>query len=294
MTLLQIVLLLFGGMSLYESMIHTFGTVGTGGFSNRNLSIGDYNSSYIHVVISIFMILSGINFSLYYVIYKGKWKEALKNEELKLYLGIIVGATLLIALNLKISTFQTMGRALKDALFQVSSIITTTGYATVDFDLWPAFSKSILFLLMFVGGCAGSTAGGMKTIRILVLLKKIKREIGKIFHPRAVIPIKNDGKIVAEETVSGISTFFALYIIIFLVSTVIISLEGIDLASAASSVAVTLGNVGPGFNFVGPRNTFSSFSPYSKLFFSFLMLLGRLELFTIIAFLAPKTWRNEI
>ena len=294
MTLLQIILLLFGGMSLYESMLHTFGTVGTGGLSTRNLSIGSYDSAYIHNVISIFMILSGINFSLYYVLYKGKWKEVFKNEELRLYLGIIFLATTLIALNLKLTTTQTIGTALKDGLFQVSSIITTTGYTTVDYDTWPAFSKSILFLLMFVGGSAGSTAGGVESIRILVLLKKIKREVGKIFHPRAVMPIKSDGKIVPDETVAGISTFFSLYIIIFLISTVIISLEGIDLASAASSVAVTLGNVGPGFNRVGPRNTFSFFSPYSKLFFSFLMLLGRLELFTIIAFLVPKTWRNEV
>jgi len=294
MTILQIVLLLFGGMSLFESILHTFGTVGTGGFSTRNLSVGAYDSTYIHLVIAVFMILSGVNFSLYYVLYKGKWKEVFKNQELKLYLGIIFGSTLLIALNLKISTFQNIGIALKNALFQVSSIITTTGYATVDFDQWPAFSKSILFLLMFVGGCAGSTAGGMKSIRILVILKKIKREIGKIFHPRAVIPIKTGDQTISDETVSSISSFFALYIFVFLISTVIISLEGIDLASAASSVAVTLGNIGPGFGFVGPRSSFSEFSSYSKLFFSFLMLLGRLELFTIIALFAPKTWKNEI
>lgn len=294
MTILEIVLLLFGGMSLFDSILHTFGTVGTGGFSTRNLSIGAYNSSYIHSVIAIFMILSGVNFSLYYVIYKGKWKEVFKNEELKLYLGIILTTTLLIALNLKTSAFQSIGTAFKDALFQVSSIITTTGYATVDFDLWPAFSKAILFLLMFVGGCAGSTAGGVKSIRILVLLKTVKKQIGKMFHPRAVMPIKNGDQIVSEETVSSISSFFALYIFIFLISTVIISLEGIDLASAASSVAVTLGNVGPGFGLVGPTNNFSGFSPYSKLFFSFLMLLGRLELFTVIALFVPKTWRNEI
>ena len=294
MTILQIVLLLFGGMSLFESMLHTFGTVGTGGFSSRNISVGAYNSTYIHLVISIFMILSGVNFSLYYMLYNGKWKEVVKNQELKLYLGIIFTSVVLIALNLKTSTYQSIGVALKDALFQVSSIITTTGYATVDFDKWPAFSKSILFLLMFVGGCAGSTAGGITNIRILVLLKKVKREIGKIFHPRAVMPIKNGDKIVSEDTVSSISSFFALYIFIFMMSTIIISLEGIDLESAASSVAVTLGNVGPGFGFVGPRSTFNGFSPYSKLFFSFLMLLGRLELFTMIALFAPKTWRNEI
>ena len=294
MTLLEIILLLFGGMTLFDSMIHTFGTVGTGGFSSQSLSIGAYDSSYVHIVVTVFMILSGVNFSLYYVLYKGKWKEILKNQELKLYLGIILTSAILITLNLKFATFQNIGTAFKDALFQVSSIITTTGYATVDFDIWPAFSKSILFLLMFIGGCAGSTAGGVKSIRILVLLKKIKKEIGKIFHPRAVMPIKDGDKIISDDTVSSISTFFALYIFIFLISTVVISLEGIDLASAASSVAVTLGNVGPGFGFVGPRNTFSEFTPYSKLFFSFLMLLGRLELFTMIALFAPKTWKNEI
>jgi len=294
MTALQIILLLLGGMSLFDSMLHTFGTVGTGGLSNKSLSIGAYDSTYIHMVISIFMILSGINFSLYYAIYKGRGKEVLKDEELRLYLIIISISTILIGLNLKISALQSAGVAFKDALFQVSSIITTTGYTTVDYDLWPAFSKAILFLLMFVGGCAGSTAGGVKTIRILVLLKTIKRKIMEIFHPRAVIPIKNGDEIVSDDTVSSISTFYALYIFIFLISTVIISLEGVNFESAASSVATTLGNVGPGFGFVGPRNTFSGYSPYSKMFFSFLMLLGRLELFTIMALLAPKTWKNEM
>ncbi len=293
-TILEIVLLMLGGMSLYEASIHTFGTVGTGGFSSRNASVGAFNSTYIHIVISIFMIMSGTNFSLYFALYKGKVKEVLKDEELRLYLGVIFAATILIGLNLNFSLYDNIGLALRDALFQSSSIITTTGYATVDYDQWTTFSKVILFLLMFIGGCAGSTGGAIKNIRILVLLKLIKREVAKMLHPRAIIPVKIGNKSVASDTISSITSFFALYILLFVVGTIIISLEGIGIESAASSVAVTLGNVGPGFGFVGPTRTYSEFSNFSKLVFSLLMLLGRLELFTIVALIAPKTWKNEI
>lgn len=294
MTILEIVLLLFGGMSLFDSAVHTFGTVGTGGFSVKNSSVGAYDSTYIHLVIGIFMILSGVNFSLYYSLSKGKWKEVVKDEELKLYLGIITAAVILIAYNINKTMYHDIGLSLRDSFFQVSSIITTTGYATVDFDKWPTFSKGILFLLMFVGGCAGSTGGGMKNIRILVLLKLIKREVAKIFHPRAVIPIKTGDKVVPNETVASISSFFILYIIIFVLGTIVISLEGIDFESSAGAVAATLGNVGPGLGLVGPARTYSQFSKLGKMTLSLFMLLGRLELFTIIALFAPKTWKNEI
>lgn len=294
MTLLEIVLLLFGGMSLYDAAVHTFGTVGTGGFSIKSASVGAYDSSYIHIVISIFMILSGINFSLYYFLFKGNWKEVVQNEELKLYLGIILSSIILIGLNINSTIYKNIGLAFRDALFQVSSIITTTGYATTDFDKWPTFSKSILFLLMFVGGCAGSTGGGMKNMRILILFKLIKREISKIFHPRAVIPIRTGEHIIPNETVASITSFFVLYIFIFILGTVLISLEGIDLVSSSSAVASALGNIGPGFNLVGPTKTFSQFSPISKLLLSLFMLLGRLELFTIIALVVPRTWKNEM
>jgi len=292
-TISEILLLMFGGMSLYEATLHTFGTVGTGGFSPRSLSIGAYNSTYIHVVISIFMILSGVNFSLYFAIYHGKWKDAIKDGELKLYLLFVSISTVLIGINLNFVGDTNIFIALRDALFQVSSIITTTGYATVDFDQWTTFSKTILFLLMFVGASAGSTGGGIKNIRILVLLKMIKREIVKIFHPRAMVPVKVNNKIITNDTVSGIISFFALYILLFVVGTIIISLEGIDIESAASSVAATLGNVGPGFGFVGATQTYSEFSNFSKLVFSLLMLLGRLELFTFVVFIVPKSWRHE-
>ncbi|WP_027623394.1 TrkH family potassium uptake protein [Clostridium lundense] len=292
MTILQIVLLIIGGMSLFEASVHTFGTVGTGGFSTRNASIGAYDNTYIHIVIAVFMVLSGVNFSLYYAIFKGKWKEVLKDEELRLYLGIVSLAVIFIALNINSKIYYNIGLSFRDAFFQVSSIITTTGYATTNFDKWPTFSKGILFMLMFIGGCAGSTAGGIKNIRILVFIKLIKREISKIFHPRAIIPIKNGGKVVPNDTVASITSFFVLYIMIFVLGTIVVSLEGVDIESAASSVAATLGNVGPGFGFVGPTRTFSEYSGYSKVLFSAFMLLGRLELFTIIALCSPVNWSN--
>lgn len=294
MTLVEVVFLLFGKISLYEAIVHTFGTVGTGGFSTRSESIGAFNSTYIYIVVGIFMVLSGVNFSLYYALYKGKWREVLKNNELRLYIAIVLISTLLIGVNLYFTSYKDIGTSLRDSFFQTGSIITTTGYATADFDLWPTFSKSILFLLMFVGGCAGSTSGGMKGIRILVLFKIIKRQIVKIFHPRAVVPIKVDGKTVSDDTISGITAFFILYMFIFGISTVIVSLEGITLQDSASAVATTLGNIGPGFGIIGPTRTFSEFSDITTLFFSFLMLLGRLELFTIIALLTPSNLRNEI
>ena len=293
-TIIQVILLKLGGMSLFDSFVYTFGTVGTGGLATKNASVGAYSSNYIHIVIGIFMLLSGINFSLYYSIFKGKFKDVLKDEELRLYLGIVLVAVICIAINLYMTSYTNVALAFKDAFFQVSSIITTTGYSTANFDIWPSFSKAILLLLMFIGGSAGSTAGGMKVIRILVLFKLIKREILKLFHPRAVIPIKTNGKVVPNETIAGINSFMSLYMIIFALSTILITLEGVDLVSAASSVIATLGNIGPGLSFVGPTNTFNGYSQIAKMFFSLLMLLGRLELFTIIALLAPRNWRKEI
>ncbi len=293
-TILQIILLKIGGMSFFDSLVYTFGTVGTGGFATKNNSVGFYNSTYIHLVIGFFMVFSGVNFSLYYSIYKGKIRDVFYNEELRLYLGIIFVSTVAIGINLFMTSYNNMGLAFRDSFFQVGSIITTTGYSTVDFDLWPSFSKGILLLLMFIGGSAGSTAGGMKVIRILVMFKLIKREIIKIFHPRAMIPIKTNDKIMPNETVAGIYSFIALYLIIFVIGTLLVTLEGVDLESAASSVVATLSNIGPGLGFVGPTRNFGEYHQITKLLFSFFMLLGRLELFTIIALIAPKNWRREI
>jgi len=280
-------------MNLYEACIHTFGTVGTGGFSSKNTSVAAFNSTYIHVVITVFMMLAGINFNLYYALFKGKWKDIYKDEELRLYLGVIFTATVMICFDLFFRSYGKFGMSLRDAYFQVTSIMTTTGYATADFDQWSTFAKAILFVLMFMGGCAGSTAGGIKSIRILILFKLVKREIAKIFHPRAVISIKVGGNPVSDDTISAIMSFVLLYIIIFLLGTIIVSLEGIGLVSSLSSVAATLSNIGPGFEVIGPTQSYNEFSSISKWIFSLFMLLGRLEFFTIIALLAPKSWKNE-
>ncbi len=293
-TIIQVILLKIGGMSLFESLVYTFGTVGTGGFATKNASIGAYNSTYIHLVIGSFMVLSGVNFSLYYSLFKGKIKDVFRDEELRLYFAIVFIAVTLIGINLYKTTYSSLGLAFRDSFFQVGSIMTTTGYSTANFDIWPTFSKAILLLLMFIGASAGSTAGGMKVIRILVILKLIKREILKIFHPRAIKPVKLNDKVLPNETIASINSFTGLYLIIFVLSTILVSLEGVDLESAASSVAATLGNIGPGLGFVGPTNTFNGYSQITKAFLSLLMLLGRLELFTIIALFAPKNWRREV
>ncbi|HZK37633.1 MAG TPA: TrkH family potassium uptake protein [Clostridia bacterium] len=293
-TMLQIILLRLGGMSFFDSMLHTFGSVGTGGFGIKNNSVAFYDSTYIHIIIGIFMLLSGMNFSLYYYLFKGRWKDVLKNEELRLYLAIVSTAIIAIALNLFMTSYAGIFRSLRDSFFQVISIITTTGYTTANFDLWPTFSKTILFTLMFIGGCAGSTAGGIKVIRILILGKLIKRDVAKLFHPRAFISIKNSGKKVTDETIVSINSFFTLYIMIFIISTIIISLEGLDIVSVSSAVAATLGNIGPALGFAGPASNFGGFSPLSKVLFSFLMLAGRLEIFTLIALVLPKNWTREV
>lgn len=293
-TAIEIILLVLGGMSLYDSAIHTFGTVGTGGFGIKANSVAYYQSTYIHLVIAIFMTLCGANFSLYYLLFKRKWREVVKNTELRFYLGIILISVILVSLNIYSSMkYDNFGIALRDSFFQVSSIITTTGYTTVDFDKWPTFSKMILFTLMFIGGCAGSTAGGIKNIRIVVLLKAIKREFYRILHPRAVIPIKIDGKVISNNTIAGISSFFALFIFIFIISTMIVSLDGVDFESAASAVAATLGNVGPAFGFAGPLRSYSGFSNLSKIVMSICMLLGRLEIFTLMILFNPEIWKYE-
>lgn len=294
LTVLNIVFLLIGGMNLFDSILYAFSTVGTGGFATKNNSIAFYDSTYIHVVLSIFMILSGVNFSLYYSAFRGRIKDFYKDEELRLYLGIILFSTLAIGLNLAITSYSNSEIALRDSFFQVSSIISTTGYTTVDFENWPSFSQAILIILMFIGGSAGSTAGGIKIARVLVMFKLIKREVIKIFHPRAMIPIKNSGKPITNETISGIYSYISLYIVLFIVSTLLVTLEGVDLGSAASTVLATLGNIGIGKGFAGFTSEFGDYHQLTKLLFSLLMLLGRLELFTIIALFAPKNWRGEI
>lgn len=291
-TILQVILLLFGGVNLLESFVITFGTVGTGGFGPRNDSMASY-SSYVQVVTGVFMVLSGINFSLYFLLFRKKYKEFLEDRELRLYLFFVLTSVLMIAVNLLVAFKGDLLIALKDSFFQVSSIMTTTGYTTVNYELWPSFSKLILFFLMFIGGSAGSTAGGMKVIRIMIILKLIKREVSKIFHPRALIPIKVGGKIVSNEVIARINSFLTLHMVIFVIGVIVVSLEGVDMITSMSSVAATINNIGPGFGGVGPMFTFADYSVFTKLFLSLIMLLGRLEHFTIIALLVPKSWTKE-
>ncbi len=291
-SLAEFILLLLGGMTVFESAVHTFATLGTGGFSTRNASIGGFNNSYIYIVISVFMMMSGANFSLYYDVYKGKWRDVIKNSELRFYVGIIVAAVLAITVNMNMHLYHNWFESFQHAFFQVTSLMTTTGYTSFDYEQWTTFSKAILFMLMFVGGSAGSTGGSIKVVRILALIKLIRREVTRILHPRSVVSVKLNEQAVPENVLLNIASFFMLYMLIFVGGSILISFEGIGLLSAGSAVAATLGNIGPGFDFVGPTNTYSEFSDASKLLLSFFMLLGRLELFTVIAILSPKFWRQ--
>ncbi|SHK10862.1 trk system potassium uptake protein TrkH [Anaerobranca californiensis DSM 14826] len=293
-TILQVVLLYLGRMSFYESLLHTFGTMGTGGFSTRNSSIGAFNhNSYLVFVITIFMVAAGVNFFLYYDLYKGRWRSVIKNSELRWYLSIIIVASLMITINTRLTVYDSLFEAFKHSTFQVSSFITTTGYTTTDYEQWSSFSKGILFLLMFIGGSAGSTAGSVKVIRIMILWKLVKREIAKILHRKAIIPIKINNQNISLEVVTSITGFVFLYTLLLSIGILVVSLEGHSLASAASTAAATLGNIGPGFEVIGPTRTYSDFSSFTKIFLSILMLLGRLELFTLFALLMPEFWKGS-
>jgi len=292
LTLLEMVLLALGGLSIFDAALYTFGTVGTGGFAPYNDSVAQF-STYIQMVISLFMVLAGVNFTLHFLLFKGKFKEVFADQELQTYLKFIVVAIVLVTINLSMVHYDDFFHSLRDSIFQVTSIITTTGYSTVDFQTWPSFSKFVLLGLMFIGGSAGSTAGGMKVIRILILFKLVKREISKIFHPNAFIPIKFGKKTVPNEVVARVNSFLALHLFVFIIGTLLISLDNVDMITAMSSVAATLNNIGPGLELVGPTQNYADFSSLSKVFFTFIMLLGRLELFTIIALIVPQQWSQE-
>ncbi len=291
MTILEVVLLLLGGMDLYDSFIHTFGSVATGGFSSYGNSIAHFDSLYIECIISIFTLMAGINFNLYYFLFFRNWRDFVRDGELRAYIAIILISTLAIALTLKLfGTVQHFGTAVRQAFFQAVTIITTTGYSTTDFNLWPSSAIMVLFLLMFVGGCSSSTSGSIKVIRIIVLFKLIRRGIYKRLHPTAVVPVRLAGKNISSEVVSAIASFLFLYITVFILGTLIISIENVDLITAASTVATCLGNVGPGFGSVGPLSDFSLYSDGSTLFLSVLMIAGRLELFTLLLLFVPGFW----
>lgn len=279
------------GMPLFDSLTTTFGTVGTGGFGIRNDSIAGYSPA-IQITITVFMILSGINYTAYFYILTGKIKELFKIEEVRWYLAIIFGSVAVITWNVR-SLYPTFSETLRNAFFQVGSIITTTGYATTDFDLWPALSKTLLVTLMFIGACAGSTSGGIKVSRILILLKTIRKELSLIIHPRQVKKIRMDGHPVDHETLRSANVFLVVYFVLLLTSMLLISVDEFDFSTNFTSVVTVLNNIGPGLNLVGPTQNFSIFSPFSKFVLMFDMLAGRLELFPMMILLMPSTWKRK-
>ena len=291
LTAAEVVFLMFGGMSFYDALLHSFSTAGTGGFSNRNASVAYYDSAYIDGVITVFMILFGVNFNLYFLIRLKNWKDALKNEELHAYLGIIAGAVAIVTVNI-LGIYGNIVHAFRYASFQVASVITTTGFCTADFNLWPELSKVVLLGIMVIGACAGSTGGGIKVSRFLILVKSIKQEVRRMLHPKAVTIVKINGKRVGNDTIRSVYIYFISYILVMMVSILLVSINNFDFATTFSSVLTTLNNVGPGISMVGPVENFHMFSPLSKLVFCMDMLLGRLEIFPYLLLMSPELWRR--
>ncbi len=293
MTVIEIILLLAGGMPLFDACVHAFGTAGTGGFSSRALSVGTYQNAYYDIVIGVFMLLFGVNFNLYYFLLVRRFREVFRSEELRAYLLIVTASVLAITVNI-VHIYGSAATSLRHAFFQVSSIITTTGYSTVDFNTWPTFSKAILVVLMFVGACAGSTGGGIKVSRILILLKSSLADMRKMLHPNAVTTVRLEGKPLTEKNIRGAHVFISVYLVVFVVSFLLLSLEQFDLVTTFTALAACINNIGPGLEMVGPMGSFAAFSPASKLLLSFDMLVGRLEIFPMLLLFAPSIWKRRL
>ncbi len=290
LTVLDFLFLIVGGMPVFDAVCTSFGTAGTGGFGIKNDSIASY-SPYLQNVTTIFMLLFGVNFSCYYLLTQRQIKNVLKDEELRLYVLIVLGSIGLIVWNLG-DFYPTLEETVRHAAFQVSSIITTTGFATTDFDLWPSFSKTILLCLMVIGACAGSTGGGLKVARVLLLFKSLKRNIAQMLHPRKVQVIRNNGSVVSERIVANTNAYLCAYVVLMFGSFVLISLDGYSVGTNFSAVLSCLNNIGPGMELVGPTCNFSIFSAFSKLVLILDMLLGRLEIFPILVLFSLQTWKN--
>ncbi len=292
LSLVEVILLLAGGMNLYDALVHTFSTAGTGGFDNRNANVAFYDSAYIDGVITVFMLLFGVNFSLYYLLLLKNFKAVFKSEELRAYLGIVAASIALITVNI-VHIYGTALKAFRYAAFQVASVITTTGFVTADFDLWPEFSKTILMIIMAIGACAGSTGGGIKVSRIIILARTVTKEIRQVLHPKSVNVVRLDGKRLTEENTRGVYVYMSCYIAILAFSVLLISVDNFDFTTNFSAVLTTLNNVGPGLGAVGPVRNFSAYSCFSKIVLSLDMLLGRLEILPLLMLFAPQTWRKR-
>ena len=290
LTALEIVCLKLAGMPLFDAVLHSFSTICTGGMSIKNASIGAYNSGAIELIIAIFILLSSINFAVYFLVITKRLGEVLRSDELRYFLLIVLGAGALITANLLLSTPISPLSAVRTSFFQAVSVISTTGFFTADFNLWPEFSRMILIALMVIGGSAGSTAGGLKVSRFLLLVRCIRRDIGQLSHPRLVKVVKLDGKAVDEGALRTVSTFFGCYVLVLGLTCLVVSLDGFSFATTFTAVLASISNVGPGFDMVGPLENFSAFSDLSKLSLAFCMLLGRLEIFPILILFSRSTW----
>ena len=291
MTVLNIIFLLFGRMPLFEAVCTAFGTAGTGGFGIKNDSMASY-SPYLQNVTTVFMFLFGVNFSCYYLMLLGNFKSVFKDEELRLYFGLAVSCVVLITLDIR-DLYGSLAETIRHAAFQVCTIMTTTGFATTDFDLWPAFSKGLLMLLMIVGACAGSTGGGLKCARALLLLKSLRRNIRQVLHPRKVQVVRVNGKVVSETVLDNANAYLAAYVVIIIVCYLVVSLDGFSIGTNLTAVLSCFNNIGPGLEAVGPTCNFSAFSDLSKITLSLAMLAGRLEIFPILVLFSRSTWRHS-
>ena len=291
-TLIEVVLLLAGGMPVFDAICNAFCTMPTGGFSIKNMSIAHYNSVYFDCVFIVFMLLAGINFALHYRLIKGDLKIFGRDSECRVFLILVAVFVVLITLNIYGSVYSSIAQALRYAAFQVSSIITTTGFVTADYETWPALSQLILLICMFLGAMAGSTGGGMKTMRVMLLIRHGYQQVFKIIHPHAVTTVKLGGRPVPEDILSSIWGFFILYLGLFVVASLIMAFLGLDLISSIGSVAASIGNIGPGLGVVGPAQNYSDIPLIGKWILVLCMLLGRLEIYTVIALLAPAYWRK--
>ena len=294
LTLIQILCLKLAGMPLFDSVVHAFGAAGTGGFSIKNASIGAYGNPAIEIIITVFMLLFSINFAMYFLLLCGKWKQVLKSDELRFFLGVVAVSILLISVNLP--TFQggmSLGDTVRHAAFQVASIISTTGYSSIDFDLWPEFSRFLLVILMFIGACAGSTGGGLKCSRVLLMFKGLKREIHQVIHPRSVNVVKLDGRVVEESALRSVLLFLAAYLLILFTAGLVVALDDFSFGTTFTSVVSCLSNVGPGLETVGPMGNYSAFSILSKVALSLCMIIGRLEIVPIMVLFSKNAWKRS-
>jgi trk system potassium uptake protein TrkH len=289
-TFIEVVLLWVGEMNFFDAVCHAFATMATGGFSTKNASIAAFGS-YTQYVIIFFMILAGTNFTLHYLMLHRQFKKTWKNQEFKTYLGILLTVSAFISIGLIVSDQMGTETAIRNALFSVTAILTTTGFVTSDYLLWPSYLWMLIFALMFIGGSAGSTGGGMKIVRHLLLVKNSWIELKRAMHPSAIIPVKFNGKSVSQQIIFNVMAFFLIYVMIFGLGTIILSLLGIDFETSIGATIATLGNIGPGIGGVGPVENYAFFSPFAKWFMSLLMLLGRLELFTVLIILSPAFWK---